>query len=289
MRVLSRPLFYIHRGERSFARAEVIGLAAASRYDEGMIELAAHAFAQAPSLSDVPIFTGFARAVIEHATPGRVWLADGGAHALHSYGMSLVWGEDVGRAFPALLDHLRGGAYRSKDEWLQIDPRWDHLDWEKMGAERFARINFRFDRALFEARHSAPVLPPGWTLQPLDADAFAMPDVLVSPHHFWKDVADLNAHGGGVAVVRDGEVGAIAFSATRFDDWLEIGIETRAPFRGQGLARAVAVAMVHKCFADGLTPVWACRKQNVGSFTLAQSLGFVVTKELPFWRLSGPA
>lgn len=254
-----------------------------------MIELAANAFAQTPSLRNVPIFTGFARAVIEHASPGRIWMAEGAAHSLHSYGMSLVWGEDVARAFPVLLDHLRQGAYRSKDEWLQVDPRWAHLDWEKMGAERFARINFRFDRALFEARHGAPVLPPGWSLQPLGADAFAMSDVVVSPNHFWKDVADLNLHGGGIAAVRDGEVGAIAFSATRFDDWLEIGIETRSAFRGQGLARAVAVAMVHKCFADGLTPVWACRKQNVGSFTLAQSLGFVVTAELPFWRLNGPA
>jgi len=83
------------------------------------------------------------------------------------------------------------------------------------------------------------------------------------------------------------EIGAIAFSATRFDDWLEIGIETRAPYRGLGLARAVAVAMIEKCLAAGLTPVWACRKENTGSFVLAQSLGFVVVKELPFYRLPG--
>ena len=79
--------------------------------------------------------------------------------------------------------------------------------------------------------------------------------------------------------------GAIAFSATRFDDWLEIGIETRARYRGQGLARAVAVAMIRNCLAGGLTPVWACRKENTGSLKLAQSLGFVITKELPFYRL----
>jgi RimJ/RimL family protein N-acetyltransferase len=86
--------------------------------------------------------------------------------------------------------------------------------------------------------------------------------------------------------VRDGAIGALAFSATRFDDWLEIGIETRAAYRGQGLARAVAVAMIENCLAQGLTPVWACRKENTGSLHLAQSLGFVITTELPFYRLA---
>ncbi len=249
-----------------------------------MIELSAAAYSSVPPLREVPIFTGFARAVLDHLAEGRVWCEGGAAHVLHGYGMSLVWGEGVGRAFPALLEHLKGGAYRDKDEWLQVDPRWQHLDWDQLNAERFGRVNFGFDRAAFGSR--TPVLPPGWTLAAMDEGAFNLSDVHVAPRAFWRDLAAFRAHGGGIAAINDGEIGAIAFSATRADDWLEIGIETRAPYRGQGLARAVATAMIAKCLASGLAPVWACRKQNTASLKLAQSLGFVVTKEVPFWRLA---
>ena len=252
-----------------------------------MIELRPDEFASCPPLAAVPIFTGTARAVVEGLAEGRIWRDGRAAHALHTYGMSFVWGEDVGGAFPALIEHLKGGAYRVKDEWLQVDPRWSHLDWDgQLAAQRFTRVNFRFDRDLFAARHREPVLPPGWSIAPLGERDFDLPDVAVSPKPFWKSFAAFADHGGGVVAVRDGEVGAVAFSATRFDDWLEIGIETRAPFRGQGLARAVAVAMIGKCLASGLTPVWACRKENNASLMLAQSLGFVITKELPFYRLT---
>jgi RimJ/RimL family protein N-acetyltransferase len=252
-----------------------------------VIELEPDAYASCPLLTEVPIFTGTARAVVERLAAGRIWLDGRTAHALHNYGMGLVWGEDVGRAFPELIAHLKGGEYREKDEWLQIDPRWAYLDWDgQLAAPRFTRVNFRFDRDVFTARHSEPALPPGWSIAPLRESEFDLPDIAVSPRPFWKSFASFSAHGGGVCAVKDGEVGAIAFSATRFDDWLEIGIETRARYRGQGLARAVAAAMIRNCLTSGLTPVWACRKENTASLMLAQSLGFVVTKEVPFWQLA---
>jgi RimJ/RimL family protein N-acetyltransferase len=256
--------------------------------EAAVIQLSADAFATCPPLAEVPIFTGFARAVLEGVSGGRVWCQDGAVHALHDYGMSLIWGEGVGRAFPALIDHLNTGAYRYGPELLQVDPRWGDLDWDgQLRAERFHRVNFRFDRHVFEKRHLAPALPPGWTLQPLVETAYDLPDVHVTPRAFWKNFAAFQNHGGGMMAVKDGEVGAMAFSATRFDDWLEIGIETRAAFRGQGLARAVAVAMIRKGLESGITPVWACRQENTGSLHLAQSLGFVITKVVPFYRLAG--
>jgi len=255
--------------------------------DHAMLERRFEEFAKCPPLAPVPIFTGFIRAVLEGLVDGRVWTERRAAHALHGYGMSLIWGESVDRAFDALIDHLNTGAYRVRDEWLQVDPAWEQLDWDgKLKAERFTRVNFRFDRTVFAARHGAPVLSSGWSLVELDAAAFDMPDVAVTPAAFWKNFAACRAHGGGVMAVKDGEVGAIAFTSTRFDDWLEIGIETRAAYRGQGLARAVAVAMIAKILAAGLTPVWTCRQENTASFLLAQSLGFVIEKTLPFRRLA---
>ncbi len=45
--------------------------------------------------------------------------------------------------------------------------------------------------------------------------------------------------------------------------------------------------MIRKSLESGITPVWACRKENTGSLHLAQSLGFVITKVVPFYRLAG--
>ncbi len=258
-----------------------------------VIELFPNQFATCPALAEVPIFTGFIRAVLEGLVPGRVWVdrleSPRAAHVLHGYGMSLVWGPGVNQVFSVLGAHLRAGTYRGRDEWLQIDPRWDHLDWDKAlgeAAQRFTRVNFGFDEALFRARHNGPLLPQGWQIETMEEGGYALHDIAVTPSAFWQDFAAFTTHGAGVCAVKEGEIGALAFAATRFADWLEIGIETRQAYRGQGLARAVAVAMIEKCLAQGLTPVWACRKENTGSLRLAQSLGFVITKELPFYRLA---
>ncbi|GAA0540003.1 RimJ/RimL family protein N-acetyltransferase [Rhizomicrobium palustre] len=247
----------------------------------------------APALSAVPIFTGFIPMVSKGLVPGRAWLDRAAepraAHVLHSYGMSLLWGDGLEAAFEVVTAHLRDGHYRQRDEWLQIDPRFDHLPWDDAlpDTERFTRVNFRFDEAVFAARHRASAVPNGWRIVPLPQHGYALEGVTVSPHFFWNDYASFTAHGGGMlAVSENGEPGAMAFTATRGEGWLEIGIETLSAYRGQGLARAVAVAMIEKCLSQGLEPVWACRKENAGSFHLAQSLGFAVTRQFPFYRLA---
>ena len=67
-------------------------------------------------LHDVTLNHGFARAVTEGVVDGRLWTDRTGdvqaAHALHPYGMSLVWGPHLGRAIEPLARHLRGGQYR---------------------------------------------------------------------------------------------------------------------------------------------------------------------------------
>jgi RimJ/RimL family protein N-acetyltransferase len=249
-----------------------------------------------PPLSEVAINHYFARAVLEGLAPGRLWVDDAfsplAAHVLHDYGMSLIWGDE--RALVPITEHLLEGRYRERDEWLQIDPRWTNLDWDRRlnaGAasgskvQRFARVNFRFDKSAFLDRHATLSPPSGWSLRAMTEQDFELAAISVTPRAFWRDAAQFLAHGGGVCAVKEGEVGAIAFSSFRFDDVLEIGIETRPAFRGQGLARAVAVALIRQCLTGGLEPVWSCRKENTASYMLAQHLGFVPTKELPYYRL----
>lgn len=257
-----------------------------------MQELTPDAFATAPALAGVGINHVMARAVVEACLPGRLWVENGDApacaHALHPYNMSLVWGAGVERALPALGRHLREGRYRQADEWLQIDPVWNGIDWDGLlqPKARYTRVNFRFDASAFRARFDGADPPKGWNIRPMRAAEFDPPGIVVTPRAFWRHAAHFLANGGGICAEKDGAVGAFAFSAFRFDSELEIGIETYPDHRGQGLAQACAAALIRHCLAQGITPVWSCRKENTASYRLARKLGFVASLELPFYQLA---
>ena len=256
-----------------------------------------------PTLVDVPLNTLFARAVLDGVADGALWIApDGGAaHVVHSYGMSLVWGSRVERYFDAVVRHLLALKNRRAPEWLQIDPRWVHLPWAAaLGAVPYSsggspsetqvladeRINFRFDVARFEAARAARSVPPGWRIEPADAEDFAR-EWSVTPRAFWRDAAQFLAAGGGWRIVRedDGVVGALAFVSFRADDQFELGIETLPEFRGLGLGTAVTLHAIGEVVTAGLTPVWACRAGNVASKRTAEAVGFVEALRVPYFRL----
>lgn len=261
---------------------------------------------QAPALDCVPMNVNFARAVLEHHVDGRVWVdrrsAPRAGHSLHPSGMSLVWGDGLGDGdvMDSLATHLREGTYRDRVEWLQVDPRWEHLDWDALlqdGAtegsrgrddatvQRYSRVNFRFDRSTFEARHGGARVPSAYVLRRMSAQEFDLPGVGVVPSAYWRDAAQFLSQGGGWCVEQHGVVAAIAFTSFRFDDELELGVETHAAHRGKGLALSAAVAMVRATLATGLTPVWSCREENEASLRLALSLGFEIVRTGPYFRL----
>jgi RimJ/RimL family protein N-acetyltransferase len=107
----------------------------------------------------------------------------------------------------------------------------------------------------------------------------------VVPSGYWPDAASFLANGGGMVLERDDRIGAMAFTSFRCGDELELGIETAAEHRRQGLAAAVASAMIDAAVDAALTPVWSCREDNVGSFRLAVTLGFVPTTRTPYYHL----
>jgi RimJ/RimL family protein N-acetyltransferase len=259
-----------------------------------------------PALQRVPINHLFARSVLERKVVGQAWVdraeAPTLAHVIHPYGMTLLFG-NADAIDPAVLKaHLLGLGTDGVDRWLQASPqalpplvdRW--LDVapaapdEAPGGPRvqlYTRQNFRFDAQCPAAQRDPAPLPAGVRLRPLVAGDFALPDIAVSPHKFWTDAEQFLAHGGGWAVDSDGELAAMAFTSFRFDRQLEIGVETRARHRGRGFARLAARALIDQCRAQDLEPVWACRKENVGSHALALALGFEPTVAVPYYRLPG--
>lgn len=267
---------------------------AASRYGDRMVMTGGE---RNTGLLGLDMNVGFARAVLEGDADEELWssASGGGAahHVMHSYGMSLIWGERVGDAFDEIVERLLDGSYRTRDEWLQIDPRWAHLPWKErlvqpdgMPPLRVdSRVTFIFDRALFRAATSI-VAPMGWSIVPADASDFDRPGSVV-PSYFWRDPAQFLAHGGRWRAEMDGRRGALVFSSFRFDSELELelGIDTAPESRGQGLGAAVAAWMIEDLLTQGITPVWSCRAGNTASARLAEKLGFHISKRLPYFGL----
>lgn len=255
--------------------------------------LPASAYARhARVLDDVPMNTLFARAVLDGRADGRVEVDDVDAprafYILHDYGMALLCGAPDPALRAAVVRHARNlPRRRAAPEWLQASPAWHALlaSWfaPYPEIELHRRLNFMFDAGAFGG---SPPLPEGISLERVVAASFdAMPGSVVPPR-FWRSAAEFAARGVGFDVMERGQRVCRAFSAFREGAQLELGIETLDGFRGRGLARLACARLIEHCLAHDLTPVWACRAGNVGSVRLALGLGFAISQDLPYYRLS---
>ena len=279
-----------------------------------MIELESKDYYRAlPLLDQVEINTLFARNVLEQIIDGKVY-ADSAVsprafYVVHSYGMSLLFGARGDEGFEhSLMDYLTNKAgTRRTAEWLQADPsgEWSglidsicsaHNGMLDTGAglpegnnpraiQRNTRVNFRFDRQAYLAAKEQFFKQDELIVQTTKEQFAALAEGVV-PRFFWRDAAHFAADGIGFSLLRDGEIAATAFSACCAVNQLEIGIETAEGHRGQGYAFSVSSALIVYCLERGLEPVWACRLENVGSYNLAQKLGFVPVRQLPYYRLA---
>ncbi len=265
-----------------------------------------------PALDQVKINTLFARAVLEHRIPGKVYADSkekpGAFYVVHPYGMSLVYGNAANPDFHRWLsDYITGKAEnRVHAEWLQGDPAgaWsERIDAvaaahnsilpggggvsqqdDQRAIYRNTRVNFRLDHeAYFAAR--AQFFKQDADLVRTGKEHFSAQAGSVVPRFFWRNEEHFLAEGIGYSILEDGRVVSTAFSSCSTADQLEIGIETAEASRGKGYAFTVCAALIDYCLDHHLEPVWACRLENQGSYHLAQKLGFRPSLTLPYYRL----
>jgi RimJ/RimL family protein N-acetyltransferase len=244
-----------------------------------------------PSLRALDMNTLFARAVLDHDAPGRVFVdsaeSPSVAYVIHGYGMSLLFG---GRGSPpaddrALMEVL--GMRRSAAEWLQLWPEPWAARLAALSAssavEQHTRVNFEFSPAAYHMRRRRSS-ETSHRIVRADRSVFSMTGSVV-PRAFWTDVDRFLGAGAGFAVLIDDKPASLAFSSFVTSSQLEIGIETVEQHRGRGLATLACAALIDHCLARGLEPVWACRLDNGASHRLAETLGFVPVRHLPYFRL----
>ncbi|MFT3738576.1 MAG: GNAT family N-acetyltransferase [Breznakibacter sp.] len=258
-------------------------------------------------LSALPLNTLFALSVLNGDADGTVYVDDldapGTFYVVHPYGMSLLFGNTHQNEFNRCFrDHaLNMPRVRDCHEWMQAFPQeWDTVlhdllgdnlqkvsDASPIGAnvvEIHTRVNFKFnpEKYIGFKRHFRPGMQ---TVRRTDKQIFLQMTGAVVPMSFWRNADHFDSGGLGFSSFIDGKLASTAFTAYRDGDKLEIGIETIEEFKGKGAAQYACSALIDYCLANGYEPIWSCRKENAGSYLLAQKLGFEPTSERPYYRL----
>jgi GNAT superfamily N-acetyltransferase len=260
-------------------------------------------------LNEVRINNLFARSVIEKKVTSKVYVDNVETpktfYIIHPYGISLLFGDSHCQGFnEKFLDYslnINGG--RDRHEWMLSFPD----DWHKVLSDLYSdkmiksadninnaetgvielntRTNFKFNPEKYKVCNRA-ILPDDCEIVRTDKNAFEDMKGLVIPAGFWDTADDFINNGVGFSLFCNKKIAATAFSAFIHDDKLEIGIETISDHRGKGFAQLVSSALIDYSIENGFEPVWACRKENTNSLNLAQKLGFEVSEEIPYYRLS---
>ena len=88
--------------------------------------------------------------------------------------------------------------------------------------------------------------------------------------------ADLPDRQPCLAIVREGRLASICFSARNTPDAAEAGLETMEAFRGHGYATAVTAAWAQAVRAEGRIPLYSTDWDNRASRAVARKLGLVL-------------
>ncbi len=260
-------------------------------------------------LSPVSINKLFAYSVANDCVSGIVYVDNEDTpntfYIVHPYGMSLLLGDCNNKEFNAAFREyaLNTNKVREKHEWMQVFPgNWnsvlnelfkdcmikssDNVANKEDGIiELNTRVNFKFNRSKFQSFRNKSNIDD-FKIVRTDKQIFQDMKGSVVPYYFWRNAEDFYEKGVGFSLFHENKLASTAYSAFIHDDKLELGIETVEEFRGKGFAQHTCTALIDYCIENNYEPVWACRLENIGSYNLAQKLGFEPSDKIPYYRLS---
>lgn len=255
-------------------------------------------------LESLTINTLFAKAVIYKQISGLVYVDSDIEpkvfYIAHPYGMSLLFGDTENEDFNHnLFDYLTNKPkVRKQYEWLQAFPHsWNQkiesildsylvkIDSANLNSVlENTRVNFKFNR-LKQSKIKLSLDRQEYEVVRTTKELLRSMQGSVIPKFFWQSEDQFQNTGIGFSLIYDGEVASTAFSSCRFENQLEIGIETLEKYRSQGFALNVCSVLINYCIKNDLEPIWACRMENMASYQLALKLGFIPTFYIPYYRL----
>ena len=130
-----------------------------------------------------------------------------------------------------------------------------------------------FDRTML--KNEILKLPTGYELRKIDADIYEQ--CLESPatEDFVSAFDSKEKYlrlGRGMVILKDGKIVSGASSYTRYNEGIEIEVDTIEAERRKHLATIACSALILNCLDEGLYPSWDA--QNINSVQLAEKLGY---------------
>ncbi len=242
----------------------------------------------------------FARAVINQKVKGQIYVDNAENpqtfYVIHPYGMSLLFGKSDNNEFNNQFRSyvFNSSGKRIKDEWMQAYPNeWGSTIKKLFGetepiVEYHKRTHFKFNKDKFyqnkQIFQNDSEVDKIQIRETSSADFNEMRGTVI-PSMFWNNSEDFITHSIGYSLFHENKLAAIAFGAYIEKNTLELGIETCEQYRGKHFAYKVCCALIDYCLENNYCPVWACRSGNVGSYQLAQKLGFEAIYENSYYHL----
>ncbi|MBN2545184.1 MAG: GNAT family N-acetyltransferase [Spirochaetes bacterium] len=261
-------------------------------------------------LKNVPYNIIFAKVVVNSNVEGRVFVDNPSnptvCLVVHKYGLSFLCGSMGSEFFnQKLIGFLKNDQVNNYSaKWLFAYPAdWDNKlslllgrdlikltdideksfhELKKEHIIKTVRVNFRFKPELFKIKLS---IPDGLKLKRIDSKIYDNISGSIMPQYFWNSKKDFLKNGIGFALTNKDKIISICFSSFILGNKLEFGIETIANYRKKGFSIYPAAALMEHCIFKKLEPVWACRKENIGSVKIAQKLGFQPQSSIPYYIL----
>lgn len=100
---------------------------------------------------------------------------------------------------------------------------------------------------------------------------------LVSGYHAYEDFERLGIGFVVTDITDNGKIVSGASSYSRYNEGIEIEIDTREEYRRKGLAASAASMLILECLSCGLYPSWDAH--NKASVALAEKLGYSFSHE----------
>ena len=144
----------------------------------------------------------------------------------------------------------------------------------------------RFDKVML--KNMLAKLPVGYEMKEIDEITYdlCLSDPVtrdfVSSFESKENFLEL---GRGMVIMKSGLIVAGASSYTRYNEGIEIEVDTVEEERRKGLATIACAALILRCLEEGLYPSWDA--QNMNSVHLAEKLGYEFDHEYTAYEVSG--
>jgi RimJ/RimL family protein N-acetyltransferase len=267
-----------------------------------VVELQPHQF-----IAVRPLFRGFdyslsVHAAIEGNNPGRIFVDNidhpNTALALTVEGYLLAGDSGSPEVIDAIRRLLRekifsGEVYVNGNESLSLALHPE--EWEARlpelipthEAEKLARYHYLCNSVQFNWRSQ---VPQGYKVKRVDEAFLNDPRVVFTEvdwfdfGQMWGSLGNFLEKGVGFCLMRGWDVIAWCMSDCVAGDQIDVGVFTHPAYRRRDLGTTVVAATVEHCLRQGFRSVgWHCNAENVGSWKLAEKVGFKRTRQYNYY------